>query len=131
MLMPEPGPFGETFFEASWRAIVSGAFVNRPSEGYVDSVLTFDTHLRLALDAFFPVPLFGDLVSFSGDLAMSTPRAASVELWLRITLTWMHVFRCVSGRNDHAYLRKPIVVSAFSPPFRSWSFLRRFLANGR
>lgn len=33
ILIPEPGPFGDTFFEANVRAMVSGSFVNNPSGG--------------------------------------------------------------------------------------------------
>lgn len=43
--MPDPGPFGETFFEARVRAIVAALFVNNPGGGWVESVLTVDTHL--------------------------------------------------------------------------------------
>ena len=38
--MPEPGPFGETFFEANTLAIVLAFFVNSPAGGCVESVLT-------------------------------------------------------------------------------------------
>lgn len=44
MRKPDPGPFGETFFEASVRAMVAALFVNSPFGGWVESVLTFDTH---------------------------------------------------------------------------------------
>ena len=33
ILIPEPGPLGETFFEARERAIVFASLVNRPSGG--------------------------------------------------------------------------------------------------
>jgi hypothetical protein len=33
MRIPVPGPFGDTFFEASVRAIVSASLVNNPSGG--------------------------------------------------------------------------------------------------
>jgi hypothetical protein len=42
--IPEPGPFGETLFEARDRAIVAASFVNRPSGGCVESVVTRATH---------------------------------------------------------------------------------------
>lgn len=45
ILMPDPGPFGETFLEARVRAIVEALFVNNPDGGCVESVLTLDTHL--------------------------------------------------------------------------------------
>jgi len=44
--MPEPGPFGETFFDASALAIVGALFVNNPVGGCVESVLTPSIHLR-------------------------------------------------------------------------------------
>jgi hypothetical protein len=33
MRIPEPGPFGETFFDASTLAIVDASFVNNPCGG--------------------------------------------------------------------------------------------------
>lgn len=44
--MPEPGPFGETFFEASHRAIVAASLVNKPSGGKVEVLLTLATQRR-------------------------------------------------------------------------------------
>ena len=41
--IPEPGPFGETFFEARTRAIVLALLVNSPGGGWVESVVTFAT----------------------------------------------------------------------------------------
>jgi hypothetical protein len=46
MRIPEPGPFGDTFFEARLRAIVAASFLNSPSSGYVDSVSTPADHFR-------------------------------------------------------------------------------------
>ena len=43
MHMPEPGPFGETFFEARLRATVAASFVKSPADGWVESVVTRDT----------------------------------------------------------------------------------------
>jgi len=37
--MPDPGPFGETFLEASALAIVAASWVKRPSGGNVETVL--------------------------------------------------------------------------------------------
>ena len=45
MRNPEVGPFGETSFDASVLAIVEAFFVNNPSGGWVESVLTVATHL--------------------------------------------------------------------------------------
>src|SRR6266581_5566787 len=47
--MPEPGPFGETFFEASVLAMVGALFVNSCAGGWVESVCTVATHLFLLL----------------------------------------------------------------------------------
>jgi hypothetical protein len=43
MRMPDPGPFGETLFDASVRAIVAAFLLKRPAGGCVESVLTFAT----------------------------------------------------------------------------------------
>jgi hypothetical protein len=51
--IPEPGPLGETLFDASVRAIVGASFVKRPSGGCVESVSTLATHC--------PVLFFGIL----------------------------------------------------------------------
>jgi len=51
--MPEPGPLGETFFEARALAIVVALFVNNPAGGCVESVFTLATHL-----SFFVFPVF-------------------------------------------------------------------------
>jgi hypothetical protein len=48
--MPEPGPLGETFFEARALAIVVALFANNPAGGCGESVFTLATHL------FFFVP---------------------------------------------------------------------------
>lgn len=44
--MPETGPFGEIFREASVRAITEALFVNRPSGGCVESLVTRATQRR-------------------------------------------------------------------------------------
>ena len=44
--MPEAGPLGETRFEASVRAIVAASFLNSPSGGCVESVVTVFTQRR-------------------------------------------------------------------------------------
>jgi hypothetical protein len=45
--MPDAGPFGDTFFEANERAIVSAFLVKSPSGGYVETVFTPATHRRV------------------------------------------------------------------------------------
>jgi hypothetical protein len=44
ILMPDCGPFGETFFDARVLAIVLAFFLNKPAGGWVESVLTLATH---------------------------------------------------------------------------------------
>jgi hypothetical protein len=54
--MPDCGPFGETFFDASVLAITDAFFLKSPGGGWVESVLTFATHFLLflgrAMDSF-------------------------------------------------------------------------------
>src|SRR5215831_13438040 len=45
--MPDAGPFGETFFDASVRAMVVALLLNKPGGGRVESVLTLEIHLAL------------------------------------------------------------------------------------
>jgi hypothetical protein len=45
MRMPEPGPLGETLFQAKVLAIVPALLVNNPAGEWVESVVTFATHL--------------------------------------------------------------------------------------
>src|SRR5215470_15738210 len=45
MRMPDPGPLGETFFEARVRAMVAALLLKRPLGGWVESVVTFAIHL--------------------------------------------------------------------------------------
>jgi hypothetical protein len=44
MRIPDPGPFGETFFDASVRAMVAASLVKSPGGGCVESVVTVRTH---------------------------------------------------------------------------------------
>ncbi len=44
ILIPDPGPFGETFLDANVLAIVAGSFVKSPFGGYVETVFTFPDH---------------------------------------------------------------------------------------
>jgi Mechanosensitive ion channel len=43
ILIPDPGPFGETFRDARVRAIVVALLLNNPLGGCVESVVTLDT----------------------------------------------------------------------------------------
>ena len=51
MRIPDAAPFGETFLDASERAISGALFVKSPSGGNVETVFTFATH---RLTRFFP-----------------------------------------------------------------------------
>jgi hypothetical protein len=53
--MPEPGPFGETFFDANDLAIVAASLVNSPGGGKVETVFTVAIHL------FFFAPVIARL----------------------------------------------------------------------
>ena len=55
MRMPEAGPLGDTFFDASARATAEAFLVKRPVAGCVESVLTFDIQ-RFFLDLVMPSP---------------------------------------------------------------------------
>ena len=55
MRMPEDGPLGDTFFEASDWAMVEARLVKRPFGGWVESVVTVLTQRFL-----FPGDLFLD-----------------------------------------------------------------------
>jgi hypothetical protein len=61
MRMPELSPLGETFFEASELAMAEALCVNRPFGGWVESVVTFETHLR-----FFLAVIVESLTGFTG-----------------------------------------------------------------
>jgi len=51
MRIPDAAPFGDTFLEASERAISGALFVKRPFGGKVETVFTFATQ---RLTRFFP-----------------------------------------------------------------------------
>lgn len=55
--MPEVTPFGDTFFEASVRAMVSALFVKSPGGGCVESVRTFATHPFLRFPGIKPLSI--------------------------------------------------------------------------
>ncbi len=69
--MPDGGPLGETFFEASERTISDALFLKRPSWGCVESVLTVRTQ-RLP----------GDFLA--ADFLVEGCLAADFELGLRV-----------------------------------------------
>lgn len=54
--MPDCGPLGETFFDASTRAIVAAFFLNKLGGGCVESVFTEATHLCGFRSAIFVLP---------------------------------------------------------------------------
>jgi hypothetical protein len=93
--MPEPGPLGETFFEARVLAMLGALRVNNPAGGWVESVLTFTTH-RLPLRFLVPwvinhspaeiqnTPLLRHYLRFRGFLLVCTtaapaPRSAVIS----------------------------------------------------
>jgi len=53
MRIPEPGPLGDTFFDAKVRAMVSAFRVKRPFGGYVETVVTLAIH-RFPAALLFP-----------------------------------------------------------------------------
>ena len=55
--MPEPGPFGETYFDANTLAMVTASLVNKPGGGKVETVVTSAIHF------FFFVPAMGCLTT--------------------------------------------------------------------
>jgi hypothetical protein len=59
MRMPEAGPLGETFFEASVRAMVAASWVKRPAGGCVESVLTPATQSFSSLTRAHLPPVLG------------------------------------------------------------------------
>jgi hypothetical protein len=48
--MPEPGPLGDTLFDARDRAMVAASFVNSPLGGNVETVFTPATQFLLDRD---------------------------------------------------------------------------------
>jgi len=74
--IPEDGPLGETFFEASDRAITGALFVKNPSGGCVESVATFRTQRRDAPAAgfFAPDPAEDFVRDLLRDLPLAPPR---------------------------------------------------------
>jgi hypothetical protein len=61
MRMPEPGPLGETFFDARTRAIVLASLLNNPGGGWVESVVTWETHRFVVF--FFAEDCFRGMVA--------------------------------------------------------------------
>ena len=57
MRKPDPGPLGETFFDARVRAITAAFFVKSPLGGCVESVVTFADH-RLPFLVAMSAPSF-------------------------------------------------------------------------
>src|ERR1700678_652856 len=75
MRIPEPGPFGETFFDARVRAMVAALWLNSPSGGWVESVVTAaDQRLGFAV---FLVAAFLVTVFLAGICRSSRPELGS------------------------------------------------------
>ena len=68
ILMPDPGPFGETLRDASIRAIVVALLLNNPLGGCVESVVTLDTHSRVFCLAGIRPPLRSSATEISSAL---------------------------------------------------------------
>jgi hypothetical protein len=75
MRIPDPGPLGETRFEASERAMVAALLVNNPFGGKVDTVLTSATHFfaflraTLRVEGLFVLAVIFSLLLSSCDVA--------------------------------------------------------------
>jgi len=76
MRMPDDGPLGETFFEASARAMIGALLVKRSLGGWVESVVTVRTQ-RLPED--FPAAdlLAGDFLAALFELDLRVVREAA------------------------------------------------------
>src|SRR5581483_203655 len=76
MRMPEPGPLGETFFEARVRAMTGALLVKRSFGGCVESVVTVFTQRLFAgafLAAFFAA---GALFAARAEVSFKPPAEA-------------------------------------------------------
>src|SRR6266567_1231901 len=100
MRIPDCGPFGETLLEAKTLAIVAAFFLNRPSGGCVESVVTDRTHLFLLRSATCCPP---GMLSTTAD---GTPPSAKVGiLWPKdYGSTYLSIS---SGRLYRFFLRCP------------------------
>jgi hypothetical protein len=70
--MPEAGPFGDTFFEASEPAIVAGSWVNSPFWGWVESVVTLATQRLRLRPPLFPLVFAADRDFLDGRTGVAT-----------------------------------------------------------
>ena len=100
--IPEDGPFGDTFFEASTRAIVAALLVKSLGGGCVESVFTFATHrlpLRLAA---WPRLLFFVLRFTEASLcsARSGKNLDILGAKLRVCVSLLSVARLHDRRNS-------------------------------
>lgn len=76
ILNPELGPLGETVFDARLFAMAAAFFVKSPAGGWVESVLTLETH-RLFFSAD-PADFFG--------LTIATPLSVAFEVLNRLLM---------------------------------------------
>lgn len=90
--MPDPAPFGETFFEASSRAIIPASSLNKPGRGWVESVFTSFTHRFDGCDVLeFSAPelldlrisAFGFQSPLSRPLVPLVPRSPALQCLLK------------------------------------------------
>lgn len=99
MRMPEAGPFGDTFFDASERAITAALLLNRSCGGCVESVVTFFTHFFLAVFFFVAVFFF----------AVLRPDSAVIRMLFHLESENMSLSRCHRLRSrsptTHTHLK--------------------------
>ena len=88
--MPEAGPFGDTFFEASEPAIVAGSLVNSPFWGWVESVVTLATQRLRLRPPLFPLVFAADRDFLDGRTGIAT-----TSRWFDFQ---MHIFPKVFAR---------------------------------
>jgi hypothetical protein len=110
MRIPELGPFGETFFDASSRAMVSGSLVNNPSRGYVDVVFTLPDHF-FALMAMFILPgLVGSIL----DRQCGQPNRTGCVNYARLRSVFLEVLHLAFVLFCGAQCRKCSQVAALA-----------------
>lgn len=79
--MPEPGPFGETFLDASDLAMVAASLVNNPFGGKVETVFTLAIHRPL----FFLAAMISFL-QLGCDLCASSSQHVHRSKWSRCSM---------------------------------------------
>jgi hypothetical protein len=110
--MPDAGPFGETFFEASVRAIVAASFLNNPSGGWVASEIAVTSadqrRVVSALRDFLAAVLWVfDFVGMSSWMAGGIPGLTHKYEFTTETLRGgefrSHIFAAKVGSNFNSF----------------------------